>query len=55
MYKKDGDRKKAKVVVSVWGEEFIHFLAALAILPSIILKNWMISAVSFKSCWCNSS
>ena len=27
---------KAKVVASVWGEEFMHFLAALAILPRVI-------------------
>ena len=27
--------EKAKVVASVWGEEFIQFLAALAVLPII--------------------
>ena len=31
--------EKAKVVISVWGKEFIKFLAALAILPWTILKN----------------
>ena len=29
--KKDEDRSKAKVVASVWGTEFIQFIAALAI------------------------
>ena len=46
---------KAKVVASVWGAEFIQFLAALAILPRTILKNRMNSFFSFKSSWCNSS
>ena len=32
--------EKAKVVVSVWEEEFIHFLAALAVLIRTIL-NWL--------------
>ena len=45
----------AKVVVSVWREECIQFLAALAILPRTILKNRMNSSFSFKSSWCNSS
>ena len=31
--------EKAKVVASVWWEEFIQFLAALAILPWTIWKN----------------
>ena len=31
--------EKAKVVASVWGKEFIQFLAALAVLPSAILNN----------------
>ena len=31
--------EKVKVVASVWGEECIQFLAALAILPRTILKN----------------
>ena len=31
--------KKAKVVDSVWGEEFIQFLEALAVLPRTILNN----------------
>ena len=43
--------EKAKVVVSVWVEEFIPSLAALAILPRTILN----SSFSFKSSWCNSS
>ena len=34
-------KEKVKVVASVWGEEFIQFLAALAILPRGILKNWI--------------
>ena len=32
---------KAKVVASVWGAEFIQFLAAEAILPRSIWKNRM--------------
>ena len=35
------EEEKAKVVASVWGKEFIQFLAALAILPRTILKNRM--------------
>ena len=31
----------AKVLAFVWGEEFIQFLAALAILPRTIMKNRM--------------
>ena len=31
--------EKAKVVASVWGPKFIPILAALAILPRMILKN----------------
>ena len=31
--------KKAKVVASDWGEEFIQLLAALAVLPRTILNN----------------
>ena len=31
--------EKAKVVASVWGEECIQFLTALAILPRTIMKN----------------
>ena len=34
--------EKAKVVAAVWGEEFIQFLAALAVLPWTILNNRMI-------------
>ena len=33
--------EKAKVVASIWGEELMHFLAALAVLPRTILKNRM--------------
>ena len=41
--------EKAKVVASVRGAEFIQFLAALAVLPRMILKNRMNSSFSFKS------
>ena len=47
--------EKAKVVASVWEEEFIPFLAALTVLPRTIFKNRMNSSLSFKSSWCNSS
>ena len=47
--------EKAKVVASLWGAEFIQFLAALAILPRKILKNRMNSSFSFESSWFNSS
>ena len=47
--------EKAKVVASVWGEECIQFLAALAILQRKIWKNRMNSSFSFKSSWCNTS
>ena len=30
---------KAKVVVSVWGTEFVQVLAALAVFPSLILET----------------
>ena len=30
---------KAKVVASVWGKEFVQFLAALAILPQTIWET----------------
>ena len=36
--------KKAKVVASVGGKEFIKFLAALAVLHSKILKNRITSS-----------
>ena len=39
---------KAKVVASVWGEEFIQFLVALAILPQSTWKNMMNSTFSSK-------
>ena len=39
--------EKVKVVASVWGEEFINFLAALAVLPRTILKNRLNSSFSF--------
>ena len=35
---------KAKVVASVWGADFVQFLAALAILPRSIWKKRMNSA-----------
>ena len=42
--------EKEKVVASVWGEELIKFLAALAILHRIF-KNRMNSFFSFESSW----
>ena len=33
------DRKKAKVVGSVWGTEFIHFLVVLAIMYIVQYKD----------------
>ena len=47
--------EKAKVVASVGEEEFVQFLAVLAVMPRTILKNRMNSSFSFKSSWCNSS
>ena len=38
---------KAKVVVSVWGAEFIHFLAPLAVLHPLIWKKWLNSTGLF--------
>ena len=32
-------RKRAKVVTAIWGTEFIQFLAALAVLHLVDLKN----------------
>ena len=46
--------EKAKVVSFVWGDEFIQFLTALAVLPRTILKNRMNSFFTLKSSWCNS-
>ena len=40
---------KTKVVASVWGANFIQFLAVLAILPRSIWKNRVNSSFSFKS------
>ena len=40
---------KAKGVVSVWGTDFVHFLAMLAVLPRSIWKNSINSTVSSKS------
>ena len=37
---------KAKVVASVWGADFVQFLATLAVLPRSIWKNIMNSTVS---------
>ena len=34
--------ENAKVVAAVWGKEFIQFLAALAILPSMIAHSRVI-------------
>ena len=34
-------KEKAKVVASVWGTEFIPFLATLAVLPRTVLNNRM--------------
>ena len=51
----DGHRRriyteaKAKIVASVWGAEFIQFLAALAILNRSICKNRINSTYSSKS------
>ena len=42
--------EKAKVVASVWGEEFIQFLAALAVLPRTILNNRM-NCTRMNSCY----
>ena len=39
---------KAKVVASVWGAEFIQFLAALAVLPRSIWKKRLNSFFAFK-------
>ena len=38
---------KAKVVASVWGAEFVQFLAALAVLPRSIWKEWLNAAGLF--------
>ena len=40
---------KAKVVASVWGTDFVQFLAALAVLPWSIRKNRKYSTVSSKT------
>ena len=39
----EGERQKKRQIVyaSVWGEEFVQFLAALAGLPKTILNNRM--------------
>ena len=37
---------KTKVVASVWGADFVQFLAALAVLPRSLWKNRMKSTVS---------
>ena len=43
---------KAKVVASVWGAEFVQFLAALAVLPRSIEKKRLNSAGLFgKNSW----
>ena len=38
-YKRIKTEEKTKVVFSIWGQEFIHFLATLAVLPRTILNN----------------
>ena len=38
--------KNAKIVASVWGADFVQFLAALDVLPQSIWKNRMSSTVS---------
>ena len=40
--------EKAKVVASFLWEEFIKFVAALAVLPRTMLNNRMNSSISFK-------
>ena len=40
---------KAKFVASVWGADFVQFLAALVVLPRSIWKNRMNSSFSSKS------
>ena len=40
---------KAKGVASVWGEEFVQFLAALAVFPRSIWKKRSSLSFSFKS------
>ena len=40
---------KAKVVASLWGAEFIQFLAALVVLPRLIWKKRLNSSYSSKS------
>ena len=42
-----GTEEKAKVVASVWGTEFVQFLATLAVLPRSMWKNRMNSTFSF--------
>ena len=39
--KRKKTEEKAKVVAPVWEEEFIQFLAAIAVLPRTILNNRM--------------
>ena len=41
--------EKTKFVTSIYGKEVIQFLAALAILPTSILKNRINSFFCFKS------
>ena len=41
--------EKSKVVASVWGADFIQFLAALAVLPRWIWKKRISSTFAFKS------
>ena len=47
--------QRSSLLHMFWGDEFVQFLAALAVLPRTILKNRMNSSFYFKSSWCNSS
>ena len=49
------DRREGEDRRFCLGEEFIQFLATLAILPRTILKNGRNSSFSFKSSWRNKS
>ena len=47
MHRRRLDREaKAKVVASVWGADFVQFLAALAVLPRSIWKKRFNSSYS---------
>ena len=40
---------KAKVVASVWGMEFVQFIATVDVLPRSIWKKRLNSTISFKT------